>query len=84
MGIIYQIPPVGEKEYTEYEQVGVEQDNGHLYIRIIPADVCGKWHQDGKGQDEQGDPDKGRINSLDKVKLAVVNQPERCEHKERN
>jgi hypothetical protein len=69
---------MGEKEHSEYEQVGMEQDNGHLYIRIIPADVCGKWHHHGKGQDKKGDPDNGRINGPDIVKLAVMNQPERC------
>ena len=59
----------------------MEQVNGNLHSGIISADICGKWHQHGKGKYEQGDPHKCRIDGADKVKLAVVGKPERGEHK---
>ena len=73
-----------EEEEAEAEHVDMEEADSNLHIGISPADIRGERHQDHARQNEQRYPHDTGVDPADKVKLPIVDTPERSENKERN
>jgi hypothetical protein len=68
------------KNEPDNQNIDVEKQHGNLDIWIISGNISGKGNEDNRNEQEEVNPEQTGIDRADKMKLAVVIQPETCNY----